>query len=307
VQVGTVELALEAVPYVLTLPGRAVAYEEVDVRPRVSGLVEEIAYAPGEAVSRGGLLFRIEDDQYAASAAAAAASLAGAQADVAAAQATAERYRSLEGSAVTRAELELAEATLLQAQASRASAEAALQAARFDLERTEIRSSIDGVPSVPEVSVGDLVTANQPEALTTVTRLDPIFVDVAESSARVLRIRERIDAGSLSPGDTIGLRLVLETGEMYEGQGTLVALGTAVATTTGTMDFRFEFGNPDQMILPGQFLRVDVTLGTSQAVLVPQRATRRASDGALTAFVAKDGVARQVTLVQPALTRTAGW
>lgn len=295
-EVGVVELATERIPYTLTLPGRAVAYEEAAIRPRVSGIIEEVAYRPGQPVEAGALLFRIEDDSYAAAVASAEATAAGAQANVAAAEATVERYRSLAGSAVTRADLETAEATLSQAQASLASAEAALTSAQLDLDRTEIRSPVAGVPSVPQVSMGELVTANQAEALATVTRLDPIYVDVTESSARIMRIRERIDEGSLSPGDAIGFRLVLETGAVLEGEGTLVTPGTSVSATTGTVDFRIEFDNPGRNVLPGQFLRVEVTVGTSEGILVPQRATSRAANGDLTAFVAEDGVAREVTL-----------
>ena len=306
VEVGVVELAAEDVPYTLTLPGRAVAYEEADVRPRVNGIIEEVAYQAGRPVTAGDVLFRIEDDTYAAAVAAAEAGVAGARSSVDTAEATVERYRSLEGSAVTRADLETAEATLSQARASLASAEAALQAARLDQERTVIRSPIDGIPNVPEVSIGELVTANQSEALTTVTRLDPIYVDVTESSARMLRIRERMDAGTLASGDSLIMKLVLETGETHEGEGTLVTPATNVSTTTGTVDFRVQFDNPDRMILPGQFLRVDVTLGTSSGLLVPQRATSRAPDGSLTAFVARDGVAREVTLTTTGTFRN-GW
>ncbi|WP_176559225.1 efflux RND transporter periplasmic adaptor subunit [Rubellimicrobium roseum] len=304
-EVGVMELASEQVPYTLTLPGRAVAYEEAGIRPRVNGSIEEVAYRPGQPVEAGELLFRIEDDSYAAAVAAAEATRAGAEAAVATAQATVDRYRSLEGSAVTRAELETAEAALSQAQAQLASAEAGLTSARLDLDRTAIRSPIAGIPSVPAVSTGELVTANQADALATVTRLDPIYVDVTESSARMLRIRERIDQGSLSPGGEIDFRLVLETGAVLEGEGTLVTPGTSVSTTTGTVDIRIAFDNPQGDVLPGQFLRVEVTLGTSEGLLVPQRATSRAPNGDLTAFVAGEGTAREVTLTSTGTYRNA--
>ena len=305
-EAGVIELATEEIPYALTLPGRAVAFEETDIRPRVSGVIEEVAYQPGQPVEAGTLLFRIEDDSYAAAVAAAEATVAGAEAGLATAEATVERYRSLEGQAVTRADLETAEAAFSQAQASLAAAQADLTSAELDLSRTEIRSPIAGIPGVPQVSLGELVTANQSEALAVVTRLDPIYVDVTESSARMMRVRDRIDEGSLSPGDAIGFRLVQETGEVIEGQGTLVTPGTSVSATTGTVDFRIQFDNPDRQVLPGQFLRVEVTLGTSEGIVVPQRATSRAANGALTAYVAEDGVARQVTLTTTG-THANGW
>ena len=106
-------------------------------------------------------------------------------------------------------------------------------------------------------------------------------------------VQHLVQQGTLTPGEEIGLALLLETGEAYVGEGTLASPGTSVSTTTGTTQMRIQFDNPDQVILPGQFLRVEVTLGTTQAVLVPQRATSRATDGALTAFVAVDDVAVQ--------------
>jgi membrane fusion protein, multidrug efflux system len=122
----------------------------------------------------------------------------------------------------------------------------------------------------------------------------------------MMRVRERIDEGSLSPGDRIGFRLVLETGAVLEGEGTLVTPGTSVSATTGTVDFRIQFDNPDRQVLPGQFLRVEATLGTSEGIVVPQRATSRAANGALTAYVAREGAARQVTLTTTG-THANGW
>src|SRR5690606_28344 len=123
-----------------------------------------------------------------------------------------------------------------------------------------------------------------------------IYVDVSESSARMLRNRARISAGQLVVNGGVTTQLILETGEEYQGEGRIVSPGIAVSPTTGTVPIRLQFDNPDRMILPGQFLRVQLTLGTTRAVLVPQRATSRASDGTLTAFVARDGKAQQVTL-----------
>ncbi|MCO5133177.1 MAG: efflux RND transporter periplasmic adaptor subunit, partial [Phyllobacteriaceae bacterium] len=159
-----------------------------------------------------------------------------------------------------------------------------------------VTSPIAGFADVSNVSVGAIVTANQTDALTTVTALDPIYVDVAESAARIARVRERIDAGSMQPGETLAATLELESGTSYDGTGRLVSPGVTVSTTTGAVDMRFEFDNPDRMILPGQFLRVNVEIGRQTAILVPQRATERQADGSLTAFVAEDGAARQVTL-----------
>lgn len=295
-EVGVVALQAEDVPYTVTLPGRAVAHDQTEVRPRVEGVIEEVAYTAGASVSAGDLLFRLDTDTYAAALDAAKASKASAEATLAAATSTVTRYRKLNGVGITQSDLDTAEASLAQAQATLASSDAALKTAQLNLDRTEIRSPIDGIVDVPAFSVGALVTANQSDPLTTVTLMNPIYVDVQESSARMLRVRDRIATGTLQPMDPMGIALTLETGTTYQGSGTLVSPRSEVSTTTGSVDFRIQFDNPDRLILPGQFLRVALTLGTTQAILVPQRATSRSSDGSLTAFIASEGKAKQVTL-----------
>lgn len=295
-QVGVMVTAEQDVPYTVTLPGRAIAFQETSIRPQVGGEVLEIVYQPGHAVKTGDVLFRLDPATLAAALSAADAAVAGAEASLTSARNTVTRYRRLEGSGVSSVALSDAEVALLQAEANLKSAQAARDAAKLSLERTEITSPIDGMSDVPSVSVGDIVTANQSESLTTVTQLDPIYVDVSESSARMLRNRERIDSGNLITNGHVETQLTLETGEQYAGTGRIVSPGITVSPTTGTVPIRLQFQNAKGMILPGQFLRVEMTLGTTRAILVPQRATRRASDGTLTAFVAREGKAQQVTL-----------
>ena len=296
VEVGVMVAAEQDVPYTVTLPGRAIAYQQTGIRPQVGGEVLEIAYDPGRPVKAGDVLFRLDPETLAAALAAAEAAVAGAEASLTQAQNTVTRYRRLEGSGVSAVERANAEVALKQAEADLLAAEAQRDAARLSLERTEITSPLDGVADVAAVSVGDLVTASQSGVLTTITQLDPIYVDVSESSARLLRNRARIDAGQLIASGEVPAELILETGEAYRGTGRVVSPGIAVSTTTGTVPIRLRFDNPDRLILPGQFLRVKLTQGSTRAVLVPQRATRRASDGTLTAFVVREGRAQQVTL-----------
>lgn len=295
-KVGVVITAEEDVPYVVTLPGRAIAFQQTTIRPQVGGEILAITYDPGQPVKSGTVLFRIDPETLAAALSAAEAAVAGAEASLTQAQNTVTRYRRLEGSGVSAVDRANAEVALKQAEANLKSAEAARDSAQLSLKRTEIISPIDGITDVAEVSVGDLVTANQAEALTTITQLDPIYVDVSESSARILRIRQSVSAGRLEAADVFDAQLTLETGEKHQGAGRMVSPGIAVSQTTGTVPIRLQFDNPDGQILPGQFLRVQMTLGSARAVLVPQRATRRGSDGTLTAFVARDGKAQQVTL-----------
>lgn len=296
--VGVITAAEADVPYTLTLPGRAIAYQQTAIRPQVGGEILEIAYDPGQPVKAGDLLFRIDPETLAAALAAAEASVAGAEASLTQAQNTVTRYRRLEGSGVSAVDRANAEVALKQAEAALAAAKAARDADQLALDRTRIVSPIDGMADVPRVSVGDLVTPSQSDALTTITQLDPIYVDVSQSSAQILRNRAKVNAGQLVRNGEVQTRLTLETGEEYQGTGQIVSPGIAVSPTTGTVPIRLRFDNPDRLILPGQFLRVEMTLGTTRAVLVPQRATQRSSDGTLTAFVARDGKAQQVKLTE---------
>ncbi|MTH78153.1 efflux RND transporter periplasmic adaptor subunit [Paracoccus aestuariivivens] len=295
-EVGIMIAAEEEVPYTITLPGRAIAFQQTAIRPQVGGEILEITYDPGHPVKTGDVLFKIDPETLAAALAASEANVAGAEASLTQAQNTVTRYRRLEGSGVSAVDRANSEVALKQAEAALKAAEAARDAAQLMLDRTEITSPIEGMADVAGVSVGDLVTANQSEMLTTVTQLDPIFVDVSQSSASILRNRARFNAGELIRNREIQAHLTLETGDEYLGAGRIVSPGILVSPTTGTVPIRLQFDNPDHLILPGQFLRVQLTLGSTRAVLVPQRATKRASDGTLTAYVVRDGKAQQITL-----------
>ncbi|WP_108260133.1 efflux RND transporter periplasmic adaptor subunit [Mangrovicoccus ximenensis] len=296
-EVGTIELHRQQVPRVVTLPGRAVAYQSVDVRPRVDGVVEEILYKPGQPLSVGDPLFRIDDASYRAQVASDAAALATAEANLPVAQSDYSRAQQLAGRGYTEAEVESARAALAEAEATLDAANAALDYSRTQLGWTTISSPIEGRPDVAAVSVGDLVTAGQADALTTIVQSDPIYVDMLEASARMISVRQQIEAGELTMSSDLAATLTLENGSIYRGTGTLVSPGTTVSTTTGTFTLRFSFDNPHNVILPGMFLRGDITIGTTDAFLVPQRAATRNSSGQLTAYLAGgDGQSHQVTL-----------
>ena len=292
--VGTVALDKQPVPFTLTVPGRAVAFEEGDIRPQVSGLVQEIVYSPSEPVKKGDVMFRIDSAVFEAEARAAEAAVSQAESAVQNAQNTLDRYQQLRDLTRSPAQIEDAEVAVQSAEAALGAARAQAELAHVELGRTEVRSPIDGEASVALVSVGAVVTANQTDPLATVTRLDPIYLDVAEAGARVLQIQQQIAEGTLAPDAEIGFALRLENGDLYDQPGRLVAQSAGVSASTGTREFRIEFPNPDRRIRPGQFLRVDVTLGERSAYLVPQRAARRSAGGALTFYVVRDGKAVQV-------------
>ncbi|RWR12687.1 efflux RND transporter periplasmic adaptor subunit [Paenirhodobacter populi] len=297
VSVGVMAMKRQPVPQGFDLPGRAVAYEQVAVRPRVGGVVTKILYTPGTPVSAGTPLFQLDDAAYVAAVASDAATLATAEANVPVKQAAFDRATRLVNQGATRVDVETAQYELAAAKAELDAARAALDYARTQLSWTTITSPIEGIPEVQSVSVGDLVTAGQATAMTTVTRLDPIYVDMLEPSMRFLDIRRRIDDGILTPNQRAEATLYLENGEVYTGSGQLVTPSAVVSTSTGTITVRFAFENPDHRIMPGMFLRGFVTLGTMQGFLVPQRATARSSTGELTAFIVdNEDKARQVTL-----------
>lgn len=285
------------VPISVTLSGRAVAVAEARIRPLIEGLVTEIAYQPGREISAGTVLFRIDPRSYQAEVTRAEAALESARAAVPARRAAVDRAERLAGTGTTQATIDTAQMELRQAVADVSAAEAALDLARLNLERTNVTSPIDGVVSVPGVSVGDLVTAGQADTLATVTSLDPIHVDMSDSSARLLGLRDPSRNGEATAGAQLGVALTLENGEVFSGTGTIEAISSTVSTTTGTRSIRVRFANPERVILPGMFVRAKLTLGTALGVLVPQRSVDVNTDGTLTVWtLPEDGLATPITV-----------
>ena len=284
VKASVMVLEQRDVPISVTLSGRAVAVAEARIRPLIGGLVTEIPYQAGREIKAGTVLFRIDRRSYEAELTEAEAALESARAAIPAKQAAVDRAERLAGTGATQATIDTAKMELRQAIAEESAAEAALDLTKLNLERTDITSPIDGVTSVAGVSVGDLVTANQSDTLATVTSLNPIHVDMSDSSARLLSLRGATHHGDAAPGERLGVVLTLENGEVFSGTGTIEAISSTVSTTTGTRSIRVRFDNPDRVILPGMFVRARLTLGTSRGVLVPQRAVNVNTDGSLTVW-----------------------
>jgi membrane fusion protein (multidrug efflux system) len=277
-------------PITAILPGRAVAFQTAEIRPRVTGAIKEIAFKEGSEVKAGDILYQIEDNTYAASFAQAQATLSKAQVSIPSAQANLNRYERLVNSGATQIEYENAKVTLLQAQADVEQAKAALQSAEIDLDLTKIRAPFDGVTTISAVSIGNIVTANQTTALTTLRRLDPIYIDLIDSSTNLLDLRAAMASGRLS-GDPrkADIRLKLEDGTNYPLTGKLDMSEMAVSETTGTYQIRALFDNPDDIILPGMYVRASITVGNENGYLIPQRAATRNARGELSAkFVTTD-------------------
>lgn len=302
VEVGVVALKSSPVPRSAELPGRVVAFATAEVRPQVDGLVRRIAFREGSDVKAGDVLYELDDSKFKAAHAAAAAALRKAEAATAGAQATFDRTEKLASSnAVSAQTLDDARSTLLQAKAEEEAARADLRTARINLDDTVIRAPIGGVVGLSQVSVGALIIENQTDALATIRQIDPIHVDLVDSSANLLRIRDEASAGRLGrPSETADtIALTLENDRAYERKGKLSLADMVVSQTTGTFRLRATFDNPDRILLPGMFVRATVDLGSvPNAFLVPQRALSRSAAGDAMVYIASaDGKAelRRVT------------
>lgn len=306
-EVGVVTAQRETVPLTEIIPGRAVAFQENAVRPRVNGMITEIIYTPGQTVTPGTPLFRIESDVYEAAVLSAEASLTQATTTRDNATVNVQRLEQLSSNNTgTRTDLDTARATLATAEAALVTAQNNLDDARRELGWTTVTSPIQGIAGLPAVTIGDIVTANQTTGLVTVTRIDPIYVDLTEPAARLLSVRSRIEQGLLSRTDRVDVTLTLDDGQSSSYRGSLVAPGVSVSQTTASQTIRFQFDNPGGRILPGMFVRGDITVGTTDAILVPQRATSRANDGSLTVWVVGEGnKSQQLTLTSLGVTRNA--
>ncbi|WP_144186383.1 efflux RND transporter periplasmic adaptor subunit [Elioraea rosea] len=286
------------VPITSTLPGRTSPYRVAEVRPQVGGVLRERLFAEGEEVKAGQPLFQIEPAAFEAEVRRAEAALARAEATARAATSTVARYRTLARvQAVSEQNLENAEAAMRQGEADVISARAALETARIDLAYTRVTSPIDGRTGRASVTPGALVTASQANALVTVTQLDPIYVDVTQPASALLQQRRDVETGALrrdSAADAPAT-LILEDGSRYAHQGRIQFSEVIVDQGTGSVTLRAVFPNPDQLLLPGMFVRAEVEEGvTDQTLLVPQRAVQRTPRGEPMAFVVNgEGVVEQ--------------
>lgn len=286
VPVTVVTVAAQDVTLTSTLPGRVVASGVAEVRPQVGGIIKERLFEEGAQVNEGDPLYRIDAATYEAAVAAAAASVAQAEAALSAAEKVAARYQELIGrNAVSEQTLDDAVAARDSARAALQVAEAQLLTAKIDLDRTTIRAQLTGVVGRSLTTQGALVTAGQSTALTTIRKLDPIFVDVTQSAAELISWRRGQAIGSLGDADRT-VRLTLADGKAYENTGLLTAAEPYVDEQTGVVLLRMEFPNPDQLLLPGMYVQADMPQGTiSGAVLAPQEGVNRDSRGQPIAFV----------------------
>ncbi len=282
-EVAVKTVRVETARLSVTLPGRTAAFRVAEVRPQVSGIILERAFEEGAAVTAGEPLYRIDPAPYQAAVDSAAASLARAEAMAVAAENREERFaRLVKVNGVSQQDYDDASAAAKQARAEVALSRAALESAEIDLERTTIKAPIDGRIGRTLVTSGALVNANQAQELAVINALDPIYVDVAQSSAELLRLKRKLASGELETLDDgqLSVNLTLEDGGAYEHPGQLALTEVNVEPGTGSITLRAVFPNPDGLLLPGMFVRAEVIEGVrDDAILVPQQTVTRNPQG----------------------------
>ena len=307
--VGYVVVKPEAVTLTSELPGRTTGFETSDVRPQVNGLVLERLFVEGDVVRKGQPLYRIDPSPYQAQVASARAALARARASIASSAALARRYGELvKINAISRQDLENAQTSAQQAQADVAAQQAALRTAQIDLARTTIRAPITGRIGRSVFTTGALVSAAQTDALATIQRIDPIYVDIQQSSSDLLKLRQQVMAGQLTRDGNARVKLKLEDGSDYGPEGTLRFADVTVDPNTGSQVIRALFPNPNGLLLPGMFVRASLAQGTDQnAILVPQRAVTRDEKGKATVMVIGADTKVQPRVLQTSRTIGDNW
>ena len=279
-EVGYVVLKAQSVALPVDLAGRTSAFETSEVRPQVSGVVKARLFTEGGFVRAGQTLYQIDPSLYRAAAAQAQANLQSAQAQQGAAAALAQRYKPLADiEAVSRQDYTNAAASARQATASVAQNRAALQTARINLNYTRVPAPISGRIGRSLVTAGSLVTNGQTDALATIQRLDPMYVDMQQSSADLLALRRSLATGGAMPSST-AVRLTLEDGSAYPYAGTVQFSEVTVDPTTGAVTLRARFPNPQNVLLPGMYVRATLSQATiPNAILVPQQAVSGGAGG----------------------------
>ena len=298
-EVGYVTLEPRRVTLTMELPGRTSAMLVAEVRPEVGGIIRNRLFTEGADVKQGEVLYEIDPSSYEAAHASAKAALSRAEANVVPRRLKAERYRELVAiNAVSRQDADDADAALRQAEADVEGAKAALDTARINLAHTRVRAPISGRIGRSVVTTGSLVTASQPTALATIQKLDPMYVDVTQSSANLLKLQEKISAGKIRKDSKGAMAsLLLEDGTQYPLAGTLKFSDVTVNPGTGSVTIRTVFPNPKGILLPGMYVRAVLEEGIDErGIVVPQRGVTRDPAGKAVALVvgANDNVESRI-------------
>ncbi|KFK97567.1 MULTISPECIES: efflux RND transporter periplasmic adaptor subunit [unclassified Serratia (in: enterobacteria)] len=286
--VGVVTLKAEPLNITTDLPGRTAAYRIAEVRPQVNGIILKRNFTEGSDIKAGVSLYQIDPAPYQAAYDSAKGELAKAQAAAEIARLTVARYKPLLGTNyVSKQDYDTAVSTQMQTNAAVVAAKAAVEAARINLAYTKVTSPISGRTGISTVTEGALVSSGQAVAMTTVQQLDPMYVDVTQSSNDFLRLKQELADGTLQQENgKAKVKLLLENGQEYAHEGTLEFSDVTVDQTTGSITIRAIFPNPKDALLPGMFVRARLDEGVrSEALLVPQQGITRNPRGEATALV----------------------
>ena len=292
--VATISIKTEEARIVSTLPGRVNALKDADVRARVDGIVQSIHFEQGSVVQEGQLLFKIDPDIYQARVNQAQAALNQAQATSRSARSLANRYATLvKSNAVSKQEYDNAMANSSQSAAAVEAAKAALDSAKINLSYTDVVSPINGVINRNLVTEGALVSAMGATPMAKVQQLNDVYVDFTQSTAELSSLRRALANGELEragDGESASVTLLLEDGTTYEQMGKLLFSGLTVDPATGKVNLRAIFPNPNNVLLPGMFVRVEVIRGINKhAIMIPTQALQRRSDGGSNVLLVKEG------------------
>ncbi|PZL89616.1 efflux transporter periplasmic adaptor subunit [Pantoea sp. ARC270] len=303
-EVGVVTLKTEPLKISTELPGRTSAYRVAEVRPQVSGIILKRNFIEGSDIKAGQSLYQIDPATYMAAYDSAKGDLTQAQANARIAQLTVKRYKPLLGTKyISQQDYDTAVATAAQNDAAVQVAKANVETARINLAYTKVTSPISGRIGKSSVTEGALVQSAQTTALATVQQLDPMYVDVTQSSEDFMRLRSELESGQLKQTDgKASVTLLMQNGNTFAQKGTLEFSDVTVDETTGSITLRAIVPNPDHTLLPGMFVRARLEEGTNpNALLVPQQAVTRTPTGQATVMVvgADNKVeSRQVTTSQ---------
>ena len=307
-EVGAVVISPQRITITTELSGRTSAYLIAEVRPQVGGIIQKRLFTEGADVKAGQVLYQIDPAVYQSACASAEASLSRAKANVIPARLKAERYKELvDIKAVSQQDYDDASGTLKQAEAEIAVNEAALQTARINLAYTRVTAPISGRIGKSSVTIGALVTANQNASLATIQQLDPVYVDVTQSSMEMLRLKRDLAVEGIKRDklNQANVRLLLEDGTPYPLQGILKFSDVTVDQSTGSVTLRTVFPNPKQVLLPGMYARAILEEGVIEmAILAPQKGVTRDPSGNATAMVVGEG--NKVESRTLKVTRTVG-
>lgn len=295
-EVGVLVAQPQSVEQSIELSGRTTAFEISEVRPQTSGVVLKRLFTEGSYVREGQALYEIDSRTNRASLDSSRAALTRQQAQLNVLRVKEGRYRQLVGSnAISKQEYDDIVAQVKLAEADVAATQAEVRNAEINLGYSTVRAPISGQTNRSTVTAGALVTANQAEPLVTIQRLDPIYVDINQSSAELLRLRQQLSQGSLNSSNNTKVKLKLEDGSYYPVEGRLAFSDASVNPETGTVTLRAVFPNSNHLLLPGMFATAQIVQGViPNAILIPQAAISRTPTGqAMAMIVNAKGIVEQ--------------